>query len=266
MQESIKYLKNILGDFVPEILVVLGSGLGGFAEGLEGISVDYKDIPNFKTSSVVGHKSKLFFCELNGKKIVVMQGRLHFYEGHTLAETTFPLKVLAKLGVKKVILSNAAGGINSTYKSGDLVLIKDHINFLGANPLFGKNDDELGPRFPDMTEAYSKKLRTLAQDVAQSEGITLKEGVYIAATGPSYETPAEIRMFKILGADLVGMSTVPEVIVANHMGLEVLAISLVTNLAAGISEEKLSHEEVVEAGRVAGVKFTSIVEKIIERI
>lgn len=266
MQESIKYLKNILGDFVPEILVVLGSGLGGFAEGLEGISVDYKDIPNFKTSSVVGHKSKLFFCELHGKKLVVMQGRLHFYEGHTLAETTFPLKVLAKLGVKKVILSNAAGGINSTYKSGDLVLIKDHINFLGANPLIGKNDDELGTRFPDMTEAYSKRLRELAQDVAQSEEIALKEGVYIATTGPSYETPAEIQMFKIWGADLVGMSTVPEVIVANHMGLEVLAISLVTNLAAGISDVKLSHEEVVEAGRLAGVKFTSIVKKIIEKI
>ncbi len=266
MQESIKYLKNILGDFVPEILVVLGSGLGGFAEGLEGISVDYKDIPNFKTSSVVGHKSKLFFCELHGKKLVVMQGRLHFYEGHTLKETTFPLKVLAKLGVKKVILSNAAGGINSTYKSGDLVLIKDHINFLGANPLIGKNDDELGTRFPDMTEAYSKRLRELAQDVAQSEEIALKEGVYIATTGPSYETPAEIQMFKIWGADLVGMSTVPEVIVANHMGLEVLAISLVTNLAAGISDVKLSHEEVVEAGRLAGVKFTSIVKKIIEKI
>lgn len=266
MQESIKYLKNILGDFVPEILVVLGSGLGGFAEGLEGISVDYKDIPNFKTSTVVGHKSKLFFTELHGKKLVVMQGRLHFYEGHTLAETTFPLKVLAKLGVKKVILSNAAGGINSTYKSGDLVLIKDHINFLGANPLIGKNDDELGPRFPDMTEAYSKNLRKLAYDVAQSENVTLKEGVYIATTGPSYETPAEVQMFKLWGADLVGMSTVPEVIVANHMGLEVLAISLVTNLASGISDVKLSHEEVVEAGRLAGVKFTSIVKKIIEKI
>lgn len=266
MQESIKYLKNILGDFVPEILVVLGSGLGGFAEGLEGISVDYKDIPNFKTSTVVGHKSKLFFTELHGKKLVVMQGRLHFYEGHTLAETTFPLKVLAKLGVKKVILSNAAGGINSTYKSGDLVLIKDHINFLGANPLIGKNDDELGPRFPDMTEAYSKNLRKLAYDVAQSENVTLKEGVYLATTGPSYETPAEVQMFKLWGADLVGMSTVPEVIVANHMGLEVLAISLVTNLASGISDVKLSHEEVVEAGRLAGVKFTSIVKKIIEKI
>ncbi len=266
MQESIQYLKNILGDFVPEILVVLGSGLGGFAEGLEGISVDYKDIPNFKTSSVVGHKSKLFFTELNGKKIVVMQGRLHFYEGHTLSETTFPLKVLNQLGVKKVILSNAAGGINSSYNSGDLVLIKDHINFLGANPLVGKNDDELGTRFPDMTEAYSKKLRELAYEVAQSEGITLKEGVYLATSGPSYETPAEIQMFKLWGADLVGMSTVPEVIVANHMGLEVLAISLVTNLAAGISSVKLSHEEVVEAGRLAGVKFTSIVKKIIEKM
>ncbi len=266
MQESIKYLKNILGDFIPEILVVLGSGLGGFAEGLEGISVDYKDIPNFKTSTVVGHKSKLFFTELHGKKLVVMQGRLHFYEGHTLAETTFPLKVLAKLGVKKVILSNAAGGINSTYKSGDLVLIKDHINFLGANPLIGKNDDELGPRFPDMTEAYSKRLRELASNVAQGEGVALKEGVYLATTGPSYETPAEIQMFKLWGADLVGMSTVPEVIVANHMGLEVLAISLVTNLASGISDVKLSHEEVVEAGRLAGVKFTSIVKKIIEKM
>lgn len=266
MQESIKYLKDILGDFAPEILVVLGSGLGGFAEGLEGISVDYKDIPNFKTSSVVGHKSKLFFCELHGKKLAVMQGRLHFYEGHTLKETTFPLKVLAKLGVKNVILSNAAGGINSTYKSGDLVLIKDHINFLGTNPLIGKNDDELGPRFPDMSEVYSKKLRELAFEVAKSEDVVLKEGVYLATTGPSYETPTEIQMFKIWGADLVGMSTVPEAIVANYMGLNVLAISLVTNLAAGISDVKLSHEEVVEAGRLAGVKFTSIVKKIIERI
>ena len=266
MEETLSYIKSILKGFEPEIAVVLGSGLGGFADGLEGISIDYKDIPNFKTSSVVGHKSRLFFTELYGKKIAVMQGRLHFYEGHSLAETTYPIKVLKELGAKTIILSNAAGGINPTFKAGDLVLLNDHINFLGTNPLIGKNDDKLGPRFPDMSEVYNKNLRTLAHKTADDLNIELKDGVYVATTGPSYETPAEIKMFRILGADMVGMSTVPEAIIANYMGINVLAISLITNLAAGISETRLAHEEVVELGRLAGEKFTTLVKKIIEKI
>lgn len=266
MEETLSYIKSILKDFTPEIAVVLGSGLGGFADGLDGISIEYKDIPNFKTSSVVGHKSKLFFTEMFGKKIAIMQGRLHFYEGHSLNETTYPIKVLKELGVKTIILSNASGGINENFQAGDLVVLNDHINFLGTNPLIGKNDDKLGPRFPDMSEVYKKDLRALAHSVADELNINLKDGVYVATTGPSYETPAEIKMFKTLGGDMVGMSTVPEAIIANYMGVDVLAISLITNLAAGISKTKLAHEEVVELGRLAGEKFTKLVKKIIEKI
>lgn len=266
MEETLSYIKSILKGFEPEIAVVLGSGLGGFTDGLDGISIDYKDIPNFKTSSVVGHNSKLFFTELFGKKLAVMQGRLHFYEGHTLAETTYPIKVLKKLGVKTIILSNASGGINENYQAGDLVAINDHINFLGTNPLIGKNDDELGTRFPDMSEVYNKNLIKIAHETAKELNIELKDGVYLSTTGPSYETPAEIRMFKIWGADMVGMSTVPEAIIANYMGLNVLAISLITNLASGISKTKLAHQEVVELGRIAGEKFKTLVKKIIEKI
>lgn len=263
MQETVDFIKSKIGDFKPEIAVVLGSGLGGFADGLEIVAaIDYKDIPHFKTSSVVGHNSKLIFAHVGGKNVVVMQGRLHFYEGHTLAETTYPIKVLKGLGVETLILSNAAGGMNPDYSSGDLVLITDHINFLGTNPLIGKNDDTLGTRFPDMSEVYSKQLR----DLAKSSMPELKEGVYLAATGPSYETPSEIKMFRGFGADLVGMSTIPEAIVANYCGIKVLAISLVTNLASGISKTQLNHEEVVAAGKAAGEKFTKLVREIIEKI
>ncbi len=270
MQETLSFIKNKIGDFKPEIAIVLGSGLGGFvdnANGLETVAViDYRDIPHFKTSSVVGHSSKLIFARVGGKNVVVMQGRLHFYEGHSLAETTYPVKVLKSLGVTTLVLSNAAGGINPNYSRGDLVLITDHINFLGTNPLIGKNDDTLGPRFPDMSAVYSKPLCDLAKVCANELNIGLKEGVYLATTGPSYETPAEIKMFRGFGADLVGMSTAPEAIVANYCGIKVLAISLVTNLASGMSQAQLNHEEVVEIGKKAGEKFTRLVREIVEKI
>jgi len=263
ISESIDFIKSKIGDFKPEIAVVLGSGLGGFADGLEVVAaIDYKDIPHFKVSEVVGHKSRLIFAHIEGKNIVVMQGRLHFYEGHSLVETTYPIKVLKHLGVETLILSNAAGGINPDYSSGDLVLITDHINFLGTNPLIGKNDDTLGTRFPDMSQVYSRELLDFAKRLLPA----LKEGVYLASTGPSYETPAEIKMFRNFGADLVGMSTVPEAIVANYCGIKVLAISLVTNLASGISKTQLNHEEVVAAGAAAGEKFTKLVKEIISGI
>ena len=263
MQKTLDFIKSKIGDFKPQVAVVLGSGLGDFANGLEAvIAIDYKDIPNFKTSSVVGHKSRLIFARVGGKNVVIMQGRLHFYEGHSLEETTYPIKILKGLGVETLILSNAAGGINPQYSGGDLVLINDHINFLGTNPLIGKNDDTLGPRFPDMSEVYSKSLRDLAKSCAP----WLKEGVYVAVTGPNYETPAEVRMFGKLGADLVGMSTVPEAIVANYCGIKVLAISLVANLASGISKTQLNHQEVVEVGRIAGEKFTKLVREIISKL
>ncbi len=263
ISKTVDFIKSKIGDFKPEIAIVLGSGLGDFVDGLQPVAtIDYKDIPNFKTSSVVGHNSRLIFARVNGKETVIMQGRLHFYEGHTLAETTYPVKALSALGVKTLILSNAAGGINPDYSSGDLVLITDHINFLGENPLIGRNDETLGTRFPDMSEVYSKRLRELAKSCTPD----LKEGVYLATTGPSYETPAEIKMFRGFGADLVGMSTVPEAIVANYCNMSVLAISLVTNLASGVSKTQLNHKEVVEVGKLAGEKFTSLVKNIIERI
>lgn len=266
MQKTVDFIKNKINDFEPEIAVVLGSGLGNFADGIEGISIDYSEIPNFKTSEVIGHKSKLIFAKTCNKNVVIMQGRLHFYEGHSLSETTFPIKILKKLGVKKIILSNAAGGINPKYCAGDLVLITDHINFMGTNPLIGPNDDTLGTRFPDMSEVYSLKLRELVKKTAKDLSIKLKEGIYLATTGPSYETPTEIKMFQHMGADLVGMSTVPEAIVARYCGIDVLAISLVTNLASGISKTPLNHAEVVEAGKLASARFTKLVKKIVEQI
>lgn len=266
MEETLSFIKNKIGNFEPEIAVVLGSGLGNFANGMNGISINYSEIPNFKTSNVVGHNSKLIFTEIMNKKVVIMQGRLHFYEGYTLSETTYPIKIMKKLGVKTIILSNAAGGINPKYAPGDIISIKDHINMLGSNPLIGKNDDELGPRFPDMSNVYPLELRKLAQNCAKELNIDIKDGVYLAITGPSYETPSEIKMFQLLGADLVGMSTVPEAIIANYCGMNVLAFSLVTNLASGISKTKLSHKEVVEVGKVASEKFTKLIKKIIEKI
>jgi purine-nucleoside phosphorylase len=229
--------------------VVLGSGLGGFADALEDRrETPYSEIPGWPHSTAVGHAGKLVEGRIGERQVIVLAGRAHLYEGYTAAQVTFGVRELARRGVRSLVLTNAAGGINLDYRPGDLVLISDHINFLGANPLTGPNDDVLGPRFPDMSEAYSREYRKIATAAGADLGITLKEGVYAAMPGPSYETPAEIQFLRIIGADLVGMSTVPEVIVANHMGMKVLAISCVTNMAAGMLQQKLVHSEVLETG------------------
>jgi len=247
----------------PRIAVILGSGLGAFAEELTGsVSIPYSDIPDWPRSTAIGHAGRLVAGKINGVDVVVLAGRVHLYEGYTAQQVTFGIRVLGLLGIQSLVVTNAAGGIGSHLGRGGVVLITDHINLQGANPLIGANDEAFGARFPDMTEAYSKAYRATAHKVAQDLGYKLQEGVYAALTGPSYETPAEIRYLKAIGADLVGMSTVPEVIVANHMGIKVLGISVVTNLAAGISKEKLSHKEVLETGeQVRGmlVKFLKAV-------
>ena len=230
--------------------VVLGSGLGAFAETLDDIvETPYSAIPGWPASTAVGHSGKLVEGRIGDTKVIVLAGRAHLYEGYSARQVTFGIRELARRGVKSVVLTNAAGGINEKYRPGDLVLISDHINLLGVNPLIGPNDDSLGPRFPDMSEAYSAEYREIAHRVAAELGIRLGDGVYAALPGPSYETPAEIRFLRTIGADLVGMSTVPEAIVANYLGMRVLAISCVTNMAAGVLPQKINHEEVLEIGR-----------------
>jgi purine-nucleoside phosphorylase len=253
--EAAEFLRERLGELAPRIGIVLGSGLGAVAEAVASpVFVPYGEIPHFPQSTVEGHSGRIVAGLLGGVPVVVMQGRVHFYEGYTPPQVTFPMRVLGQLGIDTAILTNAAGGINANYQIGQLVLLSDHINMLGFNPLIGPNEPRFGDgkktglRFFDMTEAYSVELRGLAQEAARVEGFALHEGVYLATSGPSFETPAEIRAFRALGADLVGMSTVPETIVARHMGIQVLGISCVTNLAAGISATQLSHEEVFEAG------------------
>lgn len=248
MKEAVAYLLART-PVRPRLAVVLGSGLGAFANELSNrIEVPYAEIPGWPPSTAVGHAGKLVFGALEGVEVAVMAGRAHLYEGYTPAQVTFGVRTLGALGVKGFVFTNAAGGINLSYSQGALVLISDHINLQGVNPLVGPNDDSLGPRFPDMTDAYSKAWRATAKTVAAELGITMPEGVYAAMLGPSYETPAEIRYLRAIGADLVGMSTVPEVIAANHMGLKCLAVSCVTNMAAGILDQKISHEE-VQIGR-----------------
>jgi purine-nucleoside phosphorylase len=239
----------------PKVAVVLGSGLGAFADELtDAVAIPYADIPGFPRSTAVGHAGKLIIGRLGETEVAVMAGRVHLYEGYTATEAAFGVRVLGTFGVRSLVLTNAAGGVGSHLHEGALVLISDHINLQGANPLTGANDDALGPRFPDMTEVYSKRFREIAQGAAADLGVHLPEGVYAALPGPSYETPAEIRYLRTIGADLVGMSTVPEAIAASHMGLQVLGISCVTNMAAGMSGKKLDHREVLEAGnRIRGM-------------
>lgn len=233
----------------PAIGVVLGSGLGAFADELsESVSIDYTEIPGWPQSTAVGHAGRLVFGRMGLVDVAVMAGRAHLYEGHSMQAVTFGVRVLGSLGVRGMVFTNAAGGINLSLARGGLVLISDHINLQGSNPLVGPNDDKLGPRFPDMSEAYSRAYREIAKQAAGELGIAVSEGVYAAMLGPSYETPAEIRLLRTIGADVVGMSTVPEVIVANHMGMKVLGISCVTNMAAGVLPQKINHEEVLETG------------------
>jgi purine-nucleoside phosphorylase len=252
---------------LPETAIVLGSGLGDFADTLlEAIATPYGDIPHWPASNVIGHAGRLVIGNVKGKRIAALSGRVHFYEGHDLGTIVFATRVMGRLGVKRMILTNAAGGINTGFAQGALMIIDDHINFLGSNPLVGPNDDRFGPRFPDMSEVYSKRLRAIADDVARERGIAVSHGVYIAVHGPSYETPAEIRAFRTLGADAVGMSTVPEAIAARHMGLEVLGISCITNMAAGILPQPLQHDEVMETARRVRGSFIALLEGIIERV
>lgn len=247
--DTVSYIRS-LTDAQPRVGVVLGSGLGGFADELtHRTEIPYVDIPDWPASTAIGHAGKLVIGQLDGLELIVMAGRCHYYEGYSPAQVTFGVRTLGKLGVKTLVLTNAAGGINLSYSQGALVLITDHINLQGMNPLLGPNEDTLGPRFPDMSDAYSADYRAIAKDVARQLGIDLGQGVYAAMSGPSYETPAEIRFLRTIGADLVGMSTVPEVIVANHMGMRCLAISCVTNMAAGVLPQKINHEEVLETGR-----------------
>lgn len=231
----------------PEVGIVLGSGLGGLADQLQQpVAVPYSAVPGFARASAPGHAGRFVAGRLGGKPVLCMQGRLHFYEGHSMQSIAFPIRVMKELGVRTLILTNAAGGVNTRFSVGDLMVIEDHINFMGQNPLTGPNDEAVGPRFCDMTFAYTPALRELAFRVAGEQGTALQKGVYLGYMGPSYETPAEIRAFRALGADAVGMSTVPEVIAASHCGLSVLAVSLITNMAAGIEEKKLSGAEVIE--------------------
>ena len=251
----------------PELGLILGSGLGAYAERLtRRTEIPFKDLPNFPTSGVPGHAGKMILGEAEGVPAVALQGRVHFYEGYPIQEVVFPVRVLGALGVHRLIVTNAAGGINPDFHPGDLMLINDHINLTGTNPLIGRNFDEYGVRFPDMSEAYDERMRDVAVRVATRSGIPLKQGVYLGLTGPSYETPAEIRMFRLLGADAVGMSTVPEVIVANQMGIRVLAISCITNMAAGILPRKLTHEEVMETTDRIKDQFVSLLSGTIPRL
>ena len=260
-------LKKRFGDRQPVVGMILGSGLGRFADSLkDSIVVPYGEIPGFPTSSVAGHKGQLVLGRVGETWVLVMQGRVHYYEGYDLAEVVFPTRVLVSLGCKMLVVTNAAGGIHADFKPGDLVLLSDHLNLMGANPLRGPNPDALGPRFPDMSTAYDPGLRALAKEVARAQNVDLKSGVYAALAGPTYETPAEIRMLRTMGADLVGMSTVPEAIAANHMGARVLGISCVTNLAAGISPVPLSHEEVSETANRVEKVFVGLISALAERL
>ena len=261
-----KKIKEKLGDFVPEIGIVLGSGLGELADEFCDLAIPYCEIPGFEASSVSGHKSRLVFAKINGKNVVMMQGRFHYYEGHPIQKVVLPIKVMKKLGVKTVILTNAAGGVNASFNPSDLMIITDHINHMNVNPLIGPNDDTMGDRFPDMSEVYTPELVDLVRKTASKLGIDTQEGVYMALTGPSYETPAEVRMARILGADAVGMSTVPEAIVAKWAGMNVIGISCICNSAAGVSTVALSHADVIHAANIAKERFKSLVKEVIKEL
>jgi purine-nucleoside phosphorylase len=251
----------------PRIGLVLGSGLGGFADELsDATRIPYANIPFFPRSTAVGHAGQMVIGNADGIPVAAMQGRVHLYEGYSASEVAFPTRVFGRMGIHAVILTNAAGGINLEYKQGALVVLTDHINLQGQNPLMGANDDRFGPRFPDMTQAYWKPYREMALEAARKKGKALYQGVYAALAGPSYETPAEIRYLRAIGADLVGMSTVPEVIVARHMGLKVLAISCVTNMAAGILDQVLNHQEVLETTERVKEDFIALVRAVLPEI
>lgn len=266
INETIAFIRSVT-NFQPQVGIILGTGLGNLANEIKvHKTIPYAEIPNFPVSTVVGHKGQLVFGTLNNVNVVAMQGRFHYYEGYTMKELSFPVRVMKYLGIKTLILSNASGGVNPTFKVGDIMIITDHINLMANNPLIGKNDDQVGPRFPDMSEAYNKELIDKALQIAERNNIRCVQGVYAAVTGPTFETPAEYRYIKFTGADCVGMSTVPEVIVARHMGLPVFAVSIITDLGVEGKVVEVSHEEVIQAANNAEPKMTTIIKELISII
>lgn len=264
--EALDFIRTKTNMF-PEIGIILGTGLGALAKEIDSeIIIDYKDIPHFPLSTVESHEGKLIFGKLGGKKVVAMQGRFHYYEGYTMKQITFPVRVMKALGIKILCVSNIAGGMNPNYRRGDIMIINDHINMLGDNPLIGRNDDDLGPRFPDMSEPYNKELIKLAEQIAMEERIKVHAGVYLAVPGPNLETRAEYRMFRNFGADVVGMSTVPEVIVAIHSGLKVFGMTVISDECFPDSLQPVSVDEIIKAAMEAEPKLTLIMKKLIERI
>lgn len=266
IQEASTYIKNKVST-IPEIGLVLGSGLGVLAEEIvEPIVIPYNQIPHFPESTVSGHKGQLVIGTLEGKTVLAMQGRFHFYEGYTMQQVTFPIRVMKELGINSIIVTNAAGGINEAFQAGDLMIITDHINNMGTSPLIGPNDEAMGARFPDMSTAYDKDYIDYAIKTAEKLNINVKRGVYVGNTGPAYETPAEVRMLRTWGGDAVGMSTVPEVIVANHANMRVLGISCISNMAAGILDQPLTHDEVMETTDKVKQDFLQLVKQIIQSL
>lgn len=266
LEEAQHYLRDRVGSS-PELGIILGSGLGSFADLIEEkIAIPYQEIPHFPISTVEGHAGQWVFGKVDGRPIVVMQGRFHYYEGYAMHEVTFPIRVMQGLGVKGLLVTNAAGGINPEFRPGDLILIRDHINMMGDNPLRGANLSRFGPRFPDLSEGYDQEWRQKGLAIMPNYGIRPQEGVYAAMSGPNYETPAEIRFLRTIGADMVGMSTVPEVLVANHGGMRVLGISCVTNMAAGILPQKLNHAEVMETADRVTNQFVSFVRGLVQEL
>ncbi|SFP25063.1 purine-nucleoside phosphorylase [Salibacterium halotolerans] len=266
LEEASDYLRGQI-NAAPKTGLILGSGLGVLADEIEDpVKIPYENIPGFPVSTVEGHAGQLVAGTLEGREVIAMQGRFHYYEGYTLQDVTFPVRVMRRIGVENLLVTNAAGSVNETFSPGNLMVIKDHLNLLGDNPLIGQNDESTGPRFPDLSSAYSKELIETAESAASSLGITLQKGIYAANTGPAYETPAEVKMIRTLGADAVGMSTVPEVISANHAGMRVLGISCLSNMAAGILDQPLSHDEVIETTEKVRGDFLQLMKEIIGRL
>ena len=266
IQDAVQIIRDRV-DFDAEVGMILGSGLGDYADRIENaVKIPYSAIPNFPVSTVDGHAGQFVLGSCKGKKVIAMQGRVHYYEGYTQKEITLPIRIMKRIGVGKVLLTNAAGGVNRSFAPGTLMMIRDHINYSGSNPLIGRNFEEDGPRFPDVSRVYQKELRQRLKVLAEQEGIHLEEGVYMMFSGPCYETPAEVRMAGIVGADAVGMSTVPEAIVCAHCGIPVLGISCITNYAAGILDQPLSHQEVVETAERVKSTFVKVVDLVLSDV
>lgn len=266
IQQTVQFIQEKI-QIQPEIGLILGSGLGSLADEIQdAVSIPYSEIPHFAKSDAIGHANELVIGQLNGKSVLAMKGRFHYYEGFTLDEVTFPVRVMKALGIENMIVTNACGAVNTEFKAGELMIISDHLNLVGTNPLIGANNDELGTRFPDLSNVYNRELRALTKRIADKQQLKINEGVYAWWSGPTYETPAEIRMIRTLGADAVGMSTVPEAIVATHAGMKVLGISCLTNMAAGVLDQPLNHDEVIEVASKVRSSFITLIKEIVEEI